>query len=89
MKCEKGNVPIAHKSTQKGKKMIEVKSVKKKFVRQKNKKEKEEFYANYDISFEVKEGEILGLLRTKWSRKNDSFENDGRNFRTNRRGNLF
>ena len=56
MKCEKGNVPIAHKSTQKGKKMIEVKSVKKKFVRQKNKKEKEEFYANYDLCFDFKDG---------------------------------
>lgn len=69
--------------------MIKVKKVRKKFARQKSKRIKEEFYANDAISFEAKEGEILGILRTKWSRKNHSFKNDSRNFRTNRGRNLF
>lgn len=42
--------------------MIEVKNVSKKFVKQINKKEKEEFFADKDISFEAKEGEVLGIL---------------------------
>lgn len=42
--------------------MIKVENLKKKFVRYKNKKEKEEFYADNGISFEAKEGEIIGIL---------------------------
>ena len=42
--------------------MIQVKNIKKKFVRYKNKKEKVEFYADNGISFEAKEGEIIGIL---------------------------
>ena len=42
--------------------MIKVDNVKKKFVRYKNKKEKEEFYADNGISFEAKDGEIIGIL---------------------------
>ena len=42
--------------------MIKVDNVKKKFVRYKNKKEKEEFYADNGISFVANEGEIIGIL---------------------------
>ncbi len=42
--------------------MIKVDNLKKKFVRYKNKKEKEEFYADNGISFEANEGEIIGIL---------------------------
>ncbi len=42
--------------------MIKVDNVKKKFVRYKNKKEKEEFYADNGISFDAKDGEIIGIL---------------------------
>ena len=42
--------------------MIKVEHLTKKFVRNKNKKEKEEFYADKDITFEAKEGEIIGIL---------------------------
>ncbi len=42
--------------------MLQVKNVSKKFTRQNSKGQKEEFYADKDISFEVKEGEILGIL---------------------------
>lgn len=47
-----------------------VKNLKKKFVRNKNKKEKEEFYANNGISFEANEGEIVGILGPNGARKN-------------------
>ena len=42
--------------------MIEIKNIKKKFEKLDNKKKKIEFYADDDISFQVKEGEIVGLL---------------------------
>jgi len=42
--------------------MIEVKNIKKKFIKQINKKESLEFYANDQINFKAKEGEVLGLL---------------------------
>ena len=42
--------------------MIKVNNLKKKFIRYKNKKEKEEFYADNGISFEANEGEIIGIL---------------------------
>lgn len=42
--------------------MIRVEHITKKFIRNKSKKEKEEFYADNDISFEAKEGEIIGIL---------------------------
>ena len=37
--------------------MITVEHITKKFVRNKNKKEKEEFYADNDITFEANDGE--------------------------------
>ena len=42
--------------------MITVEHITKKFVRNKNKKEKEEFYADNDITFEANDGEIIGIL---------------------------
>lgn len=42
--------------------MLIVKDIKKKFVRLKKSGEKEEFYADNGISFEAKEGEIVGIL---------------------------
>ncbi len=42
--------------------MIKVENIKKKFVKYKNKTEKEEFFANNGISFEAKDGEIIGIL---------------------------
>ena len=42
--------------------MLIVKDIKKKFVRFNKKREKEEFYADNGVSFEAKEGEIVGIL---------------------------
>ena len=42
--------------------MLKVDNVKKKFIRYKNKKEKEEFYADNGITFEAHYGEIIGIL---------------------------
>lgn len=42
--------------------MLIVKNLKKKFIKQTDKKTKEEFYANKGISFEAKEGQIVGIL---------------------------
>lgn len=42
--------------------MLKVNDLKKKFVRYNSKKEKIEFYADNGISFEAKEGEIVGIL---------------------------
>ena len=42
--------------------MIKVDNLKKKFIRYKNKKEKEEFYADNGITFEENDGEIIGIL---------------------------
>lgn len=42
--------------------MIKVENITKKFIRIKNKKEKEEFYADKEISFEANDGEIIGIL---------------------------
>ena len=42
--------------------MIKVDNLKKQFVKQKNKKEKEVFYADNGISFEANDGEIIGIL---------------------------
>ena len=42
--------------------MITVEHVTKKFVRNKNKKEKEVFLADNDITFEANDGEIIGIL---------------------------
>ncbi len=42
--------------------MVKVENVKKKFTKYKNKKEKEEFYANNGISLEAEKGEIVGIL---------------------------
>ena len=50
--------------------MIKVDNVKKKFVRYKNKKEKEEFYADNGVSFEASEGEIIGILGPNGAREN-------------------
>lgn len=48
--------------------MIKVDNLKKKFIKYKNKKEKEEFYADNGITFEANDGEIIGILRPKWCR---------------------
>ncbi|MCL2384183.1 MAG: ATP-binding cassette domain-containing protein [Oscillospiraceae bacterium] len=42
--------------------MVEVKNVTKQFEKKINKKEKQKFLANEDITFSAKEGEILGVL---------------------------
>ena len=42
--------------------MIKVDNLKKKFIRYKNKKEKEEFYADNGITLEANDGEIIGIL---------------------------
>lgn len=42
--------------------MIKVENISKRFIKNTNRNKKEEFYADKDISFEVKEGEILGIL---------------------------
>ncbi len=42
--------------------MLKVKDLKKKFIKYNSKKQKEEFYADNGISFEAKEGEIIGIL---------------------------
>lgn len=42
--------------------MLKVKNVKKKFVRTTEKKKKEEFWADNDISFEASEGQVVGIL---------------------------
>ncbi|MBR4618196.1 MAG: ATP-binding cassette domain-containing protein [Bacilli bacterium] len=42
--------------------MIEIKNVSKEFEKNKDKNHKIKFFADKDISFEVKDGEILGLL---------------------------
>ena len=42
--------------------MLKVDNVKKKLKRYKNKKEKEEFYADNGITFEAHDGEIIGIL---------------------------
>lgn len=42
--------------------MIKVENISKSFIKQKKDNTKEEFYANKDISFEAKDGEIIGVL---------------------------
>ena len=42
--------------------VIKVNNLKKKFIKQMNKKEKKEFYAVNGVSFEAHEGEIVGIL---------------------------
>lgn len=42
--------------------MLKVNNLKKKFIKYNSKKIKEEFLANNDISFNAKEGEIIGIL---------------------------
>lgn len=42
--------------------MLQVKNLKKKFVKYNAKKERQEFYANNGISFKAKEGEVVGVL---------------------------
>lgn len=42
--------------------MIEVKNVKKKFIKDMPGKKKEEFYANKGLSFTANEGEVVGIL---------------------------
>lgn len=69
--------------------MIKVENITKKFVRNKTKKEKEEFFADKDITFEAKDGEIIGILGPNRSRQNNIIKNDCRNIRTNRRKNYF
>ena len=42
--------------------MIQVKHVTKQFIRNKNKHQKELFYADEDVTFDAKHGEIIGIL---------------------------
>ena len=42
--------------------MIKANNLTKKFIKQKNKREKEEFYADKGITFEAHDGEIIGIL---------------------------
>ena len=42
--------------------MLEIKNVKKKFIKNISKKEKQEFYANDGISFTAESGEVVGIL---------------------------
>lgn len=42
--------------------MIKVENITKKFIRNKKNSEKEEFYADKDISFQANDGEIIGVL---------------------------
>lgn len=42
--------------------MLEIKNLKKKFIRYNSKKEKEEFYADDGISFKAQDGQIIGVL---------------------------
>lgn len=42
--------------------MIKVENITKKFIRNKKNSEKEEFYADKDISFQANNGEIIGIL---------------------------
>lgn len=42
--------------------MIQVNNLTKKFTKYKNKKEKEEFYADKNITFQANDGEIIGIL---------------------------
>lgn len=42
--------------------MIQVNNLTKKFTKYKNKKEKEEFYADMHITFQANDGEIIGIL---------------------------
>ncbi len=42
--------------------MLKVENLKKKFIRYNSKKQKEEFYADNGITFEAKDGEIIGVL---------------------------
>ena len=42
--------------------MIEVNNISKKFTKQINKKESVTFYADKNISFKAKDGQVLGLL---------------------------
>lgn len=58
--------------------MIKVKNVTKKYGN---------FMAVDNISFSIKEGEIVGLLRTQWSGKNYYNEHVNRIYRYNRRRN--
>ena len=42
--------------------MIKIENISKKFIKEIKNKEKIEFYADKDITFEAKDGEILGIL---------------------------
>ena len=42
--------------------MLEVKELKKKFIKVNDKKERQEFYADNGISFKAKKGEVVGIL---------------------------
>ena len=42
--------------------MLQVKNIKKEFTKTINKKEKISFYADDNISFDAKKGEIIGIL---------------------------
>lgn len=77
--------------------MLEVSKLKKKFIRYNSKKKKEEFFADNEISFQAREGEIIGILGPNGAGKttllrmiagileptSGSISFDGMNFRSN------
>lgn len=77
--------------------MLKIQNVKKRFIRVNEKKQKEEFWADKDISFEAKDGTIIGILGPNGAGKttllrmiagileptNGSIEFDGLNFKEN------
>ena len=73
--------------------MIEVKNLNKVFTKTikgkglKNffKKEKKDYIAVNNITFNVKRGEIVAFVRTKWSRKKYHYKNAYRNNTSNER----
>lgn len=77
--------------------MLKIQNVKKRFIRVNEKKQKEEFWADKDISFEAKDGTIIGILGPNGAGKttllrmiagileptSGSIEFDGLNFKEN------
>ena len=65
--------------------MIKANDLKKQFVKQKNKREKEVFYADNGITFEANDGEIIGILGPNGAGKTTllTIEFDGLNYKDN------
>ena len=63
--------------------MLEVKDIKKKFIRIDEKRKKHEFYADNGITFQAKEGQIIGILGPNGAGENNPFTYDGRYIKSN------